>query len=149
RHRASRSGCRGPLHDRPRRRDRRHPGGAELWQCGVRCLRAARCAAREPAAAAAGALRQGLRGVPHDVRADGAGWRVEGMRLTRRVLVLVLLLGGRGMVAHAVVTGTIFGPGSETFPIAVMPLKDLGGDSGGSLGARFASVLTRDFELSG
>jgi TolB protein len=51
--------------------------------------------------------------------------------------------------ARAVVTGQIFGPGSESFPIAVMPLKNLGGDTGGALGTRFAQVLSRDLELSG
>lgn len=51
--------------------------------------------------------------------------------------------------AKAVVTGSIFGPGSEAFPIAVVPLKDLGGDTGGRLGAEFARVLTRNLRLSG
>lgn len=51
--------------------------------------------------------------------------------------------------AHAVVTGAIFGPGSASFPIAVMPLKNLGGDTGGALGARFAQILSRDLDLSG
>ncbi|HJQ85293.1 MAG TPA: Tol-Pal system beta propeller repeat protein TolB [Candidatus Binatia bacterium] len=49
----------------------------------------------------------------------------------------------------AVVTGQIFGPGSEAFPIAVMRLKNLGGDTNGVLGARFAQVLSRDLDLSG
>ena len=51
--------------------------------------------------------------------------------------------------AHALVTGSIFGPGSASFPVAVMPLKNLGGDTGGSLGARFAAILSRDLDLSG
>jgi TolB protein len=51
--------------------------------------------------------------------------------------------------ANAVVTGQIFGPGSESFPIAVVPLKNLGGDTGGVLGARFAQVLSHDLDLSG
>jgi len=51
--------------------------------------------------------------------------------------------------AAAVVTGQIFGPGSESFAIAVVPLKDQGGDPGGALGARFAQVLSRDLDLSG
>ncbi len=66
-------------------------------------------------------------------------------------------LGSLGLVAvvalathaHAVVTGTIFGPGSQAFPIAVMPLKNLGGDATGTVGARFAKILSRDLELSG
>jgi len=51
--------------------------------------------------------------------------------------------------AHAVVTGAIFGPGSEAFPIAVVPLKDQGGDANEVLGRRFAAVLSRDLDLSG
>jgi len=51
--------------------------------------------------------------------------------------------------ARAVVTGSIFGPGSESFRIAVVPLKDAGGDTGGVLGDRFARVLSRDLDLSG
>src|SRR5262245_5453827 len=71
------------------------------------------------------------------------------MTVMRRVglgLILGTLVVTR---AYAVVTGAIFGPGSQAFPIAVVPLKDLGGDSGGNLGARFARVLSRDLDLSG
>lgn len=62
------------------------------------------------------------------------------------LLVGVLVGAGPG---QAVVTGQIFGPGSASFPIAVMPLKNLGGDSSGALGQRFAAVLSRDLDLSG
>jgi TolB protein len=51
-------------------------------------------------------------------------------------------------LAGAVVTGAIYGPGSAAFPIAVMPLRNEGGDTAG-LGARFAAVLSRDLDLSG
>jgi TolB protein len=51
--------------------------------------------------------------------------------------------------AHGVVTGAIFGPGSESFAIAVVPPRNLGGDEGGALGARFAKALSRDLDLSG
>ena len=51
--------------------------------------------------------------------------------------------------AGAAVTGEIFGPGSESFPIAVVPLKNLGGDAANTLGNRFAQVLSRDLDLSG
>src|SRR5881396_3506728 len=73
------------------------------------------------------------------------------MRTRRGVVVLaVLALAlGHASLAAAVVTGQIFGPGSESFPIAVVPLKNLGGDPGGELGARFAQVLSRDLDLSG
>ncbi len=51
--------------------------------------------------------------------------------------------------AAAVVTGSIFGPGSESFPVAVVPLKSLSGDAGVALGNEFARVLSRDLDLSG
>ena len=51
--------------------------------------------------------------------------------------------------ARAVVTGQIFGPGSQSFPIAIPPLKNLGGDADGALGKQFARVLSRDLDLSG
>jgi TolB protein len=51
--------------------------------------------------------------------------------------------------ARAAVEGAIYGPGSASVPIAVVPLKDLGGDAGNALGAQFARVLSRDLELSG
>ncbi|TMB50879.1 MAG: hypothetical protein E6J60_11370, partial [Deltaproteobacteria bacterium] len=71
---------------------------------------------------------------------------------TRRGVAVVAVLAlalGHASLAAAVVTGQIFGPGSESFPIAVVPLKNLGGDPGGELGARFAQVLSRDLDLSG
>ncbi|HLK11039.1 MAG TPA: Tol-Pal system beta propeller repeat protein TolB [Candidatus Binatia bacterium] len=64
-----------------------------------------------------------------------------------RFVLLVLALGLVAGPAGAVVTGAIYGPGSESFRIAVSPLKDLGG--GGGLGAEFARALSRDLELSG
>src|SRR5437763_10756082 len=67
-------------------------------------------------------------------------------RIVFSSLVLVVLVARS---AHAVVTGTIVGPGSESFPIAVVPPKNLGGDPGGALGARFAKALTRDLDFSG
>ena len=67
----------------------------------------------------------------------------------RTFLVGVVLVALAARDARAVVTGAIFGPGSESFPIAVVPPKDLGGDPGGALGARFAKALTRDLDLSG
>jgi TolB protein len=70
----------------------------------------------------------------------------------RRVVMGLVVLAGvlaRVPAGEAVVTGQIFGPGSESFPIAVMALKDAGGDAGGALGARFARMLTRDLDLSG
>src|SRR5689334_7672244 len=70
---------------------------------------------------------------------------------TRLIPALVLTVVTTMWVApaRAVVTGQIFGPGSQSFPIAVAPLKNLGGDDGGALGKQFARVLSRDLDLSG
>ena len=66
-----------------------------------------------------------------------------------RGLVAALAVASVVGPSHAVVTGQIFGPGSQSFPIAIPPLKNLGGDGGGALGNQFARVLTRDLDLSG
>jgi TolB protein len=50
--------------------------------------------------------------------------------------------------AVAVVTGSIFGPGSETLAVAVVPLERPGGGAD-PLGGEFARVLSRDLDLSG
>ncbi len=73
------------------------------------------------------------------------------MRLPKAVAAVVMLVAvvGRALIAGAVVTGQIFGPGSESYAIAVVPLRDMGGDTGGTLGQRFAQVLSRDLDLSG
>jgi TolB protein len=71
------------------------------------------------------------------------------MRVVLAVLTLWGAFAGGVHTADAVVTGAIFGPGSQAFPIAIVPLKNLGGDPTGTLGARFAQVLSRDLELSG
>jgi len=70
------------------------------------------------------------------------------MRRTIGALTLAALVASvQG--AGAVVTGSIFGPGSQSFPIAVTELKNLGGDQNAALGQRFAAVLSRDLDLSG
>jgi TolB protein len=68
--------------------------------------------------------------------------------IARVVLSLAMVLAVVRPVP-AVVTGSIFGPGSESFPIAVVPLKSLSGDAGLGLGKEFARVLSRDLDLSG
>jgi len=70
------------------------------------------------------------------------------MTSTRR-LVAALALVLAVTPARAVVTGQIFGPGSQSFPIAIAPLKNLGGDADGAVGKQFARVLSRDLDLSG
>jgi len=73
------------------------------------------------------------------------------MRIVKGIVAPMVLAAvlGRASLAAAVVTGQIFGPGSQSFAIAVVPLKDQGGDTGGTLGQRFAQVLSRDLDLSG
>ena len=71
------------------------------------------------------------------------------MRKAHLAFTLAIALLVRASSVHAVVTGAIFGPGSASFRIAVMPLKNLGGDESGALGQRFADVLSRDLDLSG
>lgn len=52
--------------------------------------------------------------------------------------------------AAAQVRGTIFGPGSRSYPIAVSPLRqDSEGRLGEDLGVRFADILEHDLMLSG
>lgn len=72
------------------------------------------------------------------------------MTSTRRfVIALAVWAAVVPAAARAVVTGQIFGPGSQSFPIAVPPLKNLGGDADGMLGKQFARALSRDLDLSG
>jgi TolB protein len=70
------------------------------------------------------------------------------MKRTIGVLTLLVMVFSAER-AWAVVTGSIFGPGSASFPIAVSALKNLGGDQNEALGGRFAAVLSRDLDLSG
>jgi TolB protein len=62
---------------------------------------------------------------------------------------ITLLLLALATPAGAAVTGAIFGPGTTAFPIAVVPLKNLGGDADGRLGDAFARALSRDLDFSG
>jgi TolB protein len=72
--------------------------------------------------------------------------------ISTRRFVMALAVALAALVARdarAVVTGQIFGPGSQSFPIAVVPLKNLGGDADGALGKAFARALSRDLDFSG
>jgi TolB protein len=62
-------------------------------------------------------------------------------------LAIGCLLAARS--ATAVVSGDIFGPGSTQIPLASVPLKGAGDGNAAPLGARFASILAHDLELSG
>jgi TolB protein len=64
-----------------------------------------------------------------------------------RLLVAAIVLSWCG-TGRAVVTGSIFGPGSQTLAVAVVPLESKTGAAGG-LGGDFARVLSRDLDLSG
>jgi TolB protein len=50
---------------------------------------------------------------------------------------------------RALVTGSIYGPGSQTLAIAVVPLEGAGGGGPSGPGGEFARVLSRDLDLSG
>lgn len=65
-------------------------------------------------------------------------------RLIRALLAAALCAASP---VGAVVTGSIFGPGSETLAVAVVPLERAGAPD--ALGQEFARVLSRDLELSG
>jgi TolB protein len=75
------------------------------------------------------------------MRAEGTGAR----RAPWIVTVAWLL---HATASHAVVTGQIFGPGSQALAIAVVPLHGSSPEAG-ELGTRFARVLSRDLDLSG
>jgi TolB protein len=66
--------------------------------------------------------------------------------MTRLLVIAALALAAP---ARAVVSINIFGPGSQSFPIAVVPLKNVGGDNDGALGKTFARVLSKDLDVSG
>lgn len=71
------------------------------------------------------------------------------MTTTRLLVALaVAVLAGAGP-AGAVVTGSIFGPGTQTIAVAVTPLEPPAGGAPGALGVEFARVLSRDLDFSG
>src|SRR5262245_63262957 len=70
------------------------------------------------------------------------------MRWTRFVAAALCVVLA-AVPAHAVVTGSIFGPGSVSFAIVIVPLTSAGGGAAASLAQQFARVLSRDLELSG
>ena len=71
------------------------------------------------------------------------------MRATRLLGALIVLACAGATPVRAVVTGSIFGPGSQTLAIAVVPLESKGERRPAALGGDFARVLSRDLELSG
>ena len=60
------------------------------------------------------------------------------------LLATMLIVALSALPVRAVVSVSIFGPGSQQFPIAIVPPK---GDA--ALGQEFARVLSRVLELSG
>ena len=67
------------------------------------------------------------------------------MRRLSAVLVCLALLLAQGAAAQ--VRSTIIGPGVKRYPIAIAPLKELGGAPGAQ--GVFQQVVSRDLELSG
>jgi len=64
-------------------------------------------------------------------------------------VVLGVVLAGAGS-GHAQVRGTIFGPDSRSYPVAIAPLKSLStGAAGADIGTRFADIIGRDLTVAG
>src|SRR5262245_51955281 len=76
---------------------------------------------------------------------DGSG-RV---RRWIKVLLILLLLGGRGLSVEAQIKLEITEEGGRTLPIAVAPLSPLAGDGSPRLSDEFTGVIARDLDLSG
>src|SRR5437016_3117871 len=68
-----------------------------------------------------------------------------------RIWLTILILLTTPWVARAAVTGEIVGQGGQRFPIAVSPLKNLGGDNADAarLSTGIADAMVHDLELSG
>jgi len=67
-----------------------------------------------------------------------------------RTVVLVAALSAWAAPGSAQVRGTIFGPGTRSYPIAVSPPKNLSAPGmAADLGTRFADIVARDLVLSG
>jgi TolB protein len=69
------------------------------------------------------------------------------VRLLAGVSVGVLLM--HVGVSSAQMRGSIFGPGTRSYPVAIAPLKDLSGPLAEDVGPRFADIVGRDLTLSG
>ena len=59
--------------------------------------------------------------------------------------VLVIHPGG----SAAQMKGSIFGPGTRSYPVAVAPLKNLSGPTAADVATRFSDIVGRDLTLSG
>lgn len=70
--------------------------------------------------------------------------------MIKALAVFLLILSFFPLELDAQVKGTIVGPGSEKYPIAVSPLKNLGSaKDGGKISQGVADTITRDLALSG
>jgi TolB protein len=67
--------------------------------------------------------------------------------LLAAVVASVLVVEVRASTAQ--MKGSIFGPGTRSYPVAVAPLKDLSGPKAEDAGPRFADIVGRDLTLSG
>jgi len=60
--------------------------------------------------------------------------------------ILAVTMAG---TAQAQVRGTIFGPGTRSYPVAVSPLKNTGGSGSADVSTKFADIVARDLTLAG
>jgi TolB protein len=91
-------------------------------------------------------ITDGQRRAPHPVYHG-----LRGRRLAAIVALVAWASSGAGPLADraaAQVTGEIIGPGATAYPIAVSPLREIGGQQDDAP-VRFAEVLSRDLALSG
>jgi len=68
--------------------------------------------------------------------------------VTRTIAVAALAVCIAGAV-HGQVRGTIFGPGTRSYPVAVSPLKHNGTSRSSDVSEKFADIVARDLILSG
>ncbi len=69
----------------------------------------------------------------------------------RTLLLLATALSVFSISAEAAaqVRGTIFGPGTRSYPVAVSPLKNTGGGRSAEIATKFADIVARDLTLAG
>src|SRR3989442_15194875 len=73
--------------------------------------------------------------------------------MNRRWWIVVLamsLCAARVQRGAAQVRGTIFGPGTRSYPVAISPLKNLSNTGAANdAGTRFADIVARDLAIAG
>jgi TolB protein len=71
------------------------------------------------------------------------------MKRLRCQLFALALVAASAAPGLAQVRGTIFGPGSRSYPVAISPLKNLSAGSSKDVATKFADVVARDLTLAG